>query len=207
MRETRQMTIQDLRRAIDCLPRRTRIAILQGISANPIIAGAYANTSGICPMLAAHRAGGRTDFIGFAKAWDRFAFAGVRRRKRRARPATRRELLVLKAHLEASLIEEELPIDLSGALREHQELVSRHESGARASHVPLETPEAVMRLTRPGDPNRSAELRRRPGWRWMRVVRTLDDYERTLAALAEEQASLREREALMRELELQLESS
>ena len=34
-------------------------------------------------MLAAHRAGGRTDFISFAKAWDRFALSGSRRRSAR----------------------------------------------------------------------------------------------------------------------------
>ena len=40
--------------------------------------------------------------IAFAKAWDRFAFRDSRRR--RARRATERELLILKSHLEASLL-------------------------------------------------------------------------------------------------------
>ena len=48
-------------------------------------------------MLAAHRNGGRTNFISFARAWDRFA------RSKRARRATEREIEVLVAHLEASL--------------------------------------------------------------------------------------------------------
>jgi hypothetical protein len=205
MRDRRQTTIQDLRRAIDCLPRRTRIAMLQGIDSNPIIAGAYTNANGICPMLAAHRAGGRTDFIGFAKAWDRFAFAGVRTRKRRARPATHRELLVLKAHLEASLIDDDLPTDLRGAVHAHHELLAqRTEVGG--VHAATDR-RADIGTARPGDPDRSRELRRRPGWRWMRVVRSLDEYERVLEALADEQASLRDRETLMRELELQLEPS
>jgi hypothetical protein len=37
--------------------------MLDGIKRNPIIVGAYAATDGICPMLAAHRGGGRTSFI------------------------------------------------------------------------------------------------------------------------------------------------
>ena len=53
-----------------------------------IIVGAYSDRSGgVCPMLAAHRCGGRTDFRSFARAWDRFTGAG-----RRARKATEREL-------------------------------------------------------------------------------------------------------------------
>src|SRR5436305_4783852 len=104
MRTRRNATIYELRLAIDCLPRETKVAMLQGIRANPIIVGAYTSRDGICPMLAAHRAGGRTSFISFAKAWDRFAFRSAR--ERLARRATDRELLVLRSHLEASLLEE-----------------------------------------------------------------------------------------------------
>src|SRR3712207_7577220 len=47
-------------RAIDCLPERTKIAMLDGIAANTIIVGAYTDRrGGVCPMLAAHRHGGR----------------------------------------------------------------------------------------------------------------------------------------------------
>ena len=53
---------------------------------------------GVCPMLAAHRAAGRTDFLSFAKSWDRFARAAARRAR-----ATARELRILVAQLEASL--------------------------------------------------------------------------------------------------------
>lgn len=113
--------IEDLRLAIDCLPRGTRIAMLEGVRVNPIIAGAYSDENGICPMLAAHRAGGRTNLITFARAWDRFAFGGAR--VTRPRPATARELLILRTHLEASLLEDEVPqSELGRAIAEHQAL-------------------------------------------------------------------------------------
>ena len=90
--------IEDLRLAIDCLPVRTRRAMLEGIRTNEIIVGAYADRAGgVCPMLAAHRCGGRTSFVSFARAWDRFAGA------RRARPATPEELALLADELTASL--------------------------------------------------------------------------------------------------------
>jgi hypothetical protein len=160
MRTRRQATLQDLRRAIDCLPRHTRVAMLAGIEANPIIVGAYATADGVCPMLAAHRAGGRTNAIAFAKAWDRVAFRGARRtRDTRARRASERELLILRSHLEASLLEDD---------------------GWTAAPHPA--------TVRPGDADRSAELRDRPGWSWTRIVRRYDDFERVLAHLEQAQA-------------------
>jgi len=98
--------------------------MLDGIRESEIIVGAYSDGEGICPMLAAHRRGGRTSFISFARAWDRFAFRGAH--VRLARRATRRELLVLKTHLEASLLTDEGPApDLREAMREHRELLER----------------------------------------------------------------------------------
>src|SRR5919107_568440 len=97
MRSKRQRRIDALRRAIDCLPERTKTAMLDGIDANTIIVGAYTDRrGGVCPMLAAHRHGGRTNLLAFAKAWDRFCGA------KRPRLATERELSVLKTHLEAA---------------------------------------------------------------------------------------------------------
>src|ERR671936_2691102 len=88
-----------LPQAIDCLPRLTREAMLEGIQANEIIVGAYTDRSGrVCPMLAAHRHGGRTSLASFAHAWDRYTGAG-----KRPRPASERELRTLKTMLEASL--------------------------------------------------------------------------------------------------------
>jgi hypothetical protein len=112
MRSLTHSPIDDLRLAIDCLPLRTREAMLEGIRANDIIVGAYSDrTGGVCPMLAAHRHGGRTSFVSFAHAWDRFSGA------KRARRATRRELRVLTAQLEASILAE---ADLGAAIRDHQ---------------------------------------------------------------------------------------
>ena len=116
MRRATRSNIEDLRLTIDCLPVHTRVAMLQGIRTNEIIVGAYSDRKGgVCPMLAAHRCGGRTNFISFARAWDRFAHA------KRARRATEREVGVLHAQLEASLLADE-NVDLEAAMREHQAL-------------------------------------------------------------------------------------
>ena len=114
MRSKRLRRIEDLRRTIDCLPERTKHAMLEGIAANTIIVGAYTDRrGGVCPMLAAHRHGGRTDLLAFAHAWDRFCGA------KRPRTATDRELYVLKAHLEASLYDAEQD-DFEGVIAAHQ---------------------------------------------------------------------------------------
>ena len=189
MRTRRRATIEDLRLAIDCLPRRTRIAMLRGMAGNEIIVGAYANSDGVCPMLAAHREGGRTNVIAFAKAWDRFAFRDAR--SVRARRATERELLTLRSNLEASLLDEDAPAgDLAAARGEHLDLLARRErerteavASRRASAA------ARRRAVRPGDPDRSSELRDRGGWAWTRIVRRFDDYERVLQRLESERAA------------------
>src|SRR4051812_40908631 len=108
--------IEDLRLAIDCLPVRTRRAMLEGIHCNEFIVGAYADRGGgVCPVLAAPRCGGRTRFVSSARAWDGFAGA------RRARRATGRELSILEAQLGASLLAED-PLDLGAAIAEHEAL-------------------------------------------------------------------------------------
>src|SRR3954449_5067280 len=108
----RSRPARDLRTAIDCLPLQTRKAMLSGVEANRIIVGAYTDRSGgVCPMLAAHRNGGRTSLASFAHAWDRYT--GVRR----PRPATERELNTLRTMLEASIALDELPT-VSDVVRE-----------------------------------------------------------------------------------------
>jgi hypothetical protein len=128
--------------------------MLKGIRSNEIIVGAYSDRQGgVCPMLAAHRNGGRTDYISFAKAWDRFADV------KRARKATRRELLVLETHLEASLQCEVGYEDLAQAISEHQ-------SAARARS--------------------EREAAETGGWTFLRARRERRDAERALARVEEE---------------------
>jgi hypothetical protein len=193
MRRRRSATIEDLRLAIDAMPRHTRIAMLEGIRANEIIVGAYTSDGGICPMLAAHRAGGRTSFISFAKAWDRFALRESR--SSAARRATERELRILTSQLEASLLSDQVGApDLSTAVSEHRELMARRRSRPEApsgSNTAAVSPTPSVPVTvRPGDPDPSPQLRSRPGWAWTRLVRRYDDYERMLARLDAERPSL-----------------
>jgi hypothetical protein len=183
MRRRQRATISELRQAVECLPKTTKVAMLEGIRANEIIVGAYTDGGGVCPMLAAHRAGGRTSLISFARAWDRFAFQGAR--VRRARRATERELLVLKTHLEASLLEDDAPNpELARAMAEHRALV------AQRSHDHEQGRPEPERRARPGDRDRTRELRRRDGWAWLRVFRRYDDYSRALDRLGDERSNV-----------------
>ena len=120
--------ISDLRRAIDRLPLSTREAMLEGIRSNPIVAGAYTdNEGGICPMLAAHRHGGRTTQLAFARSWD--AFAG----SKRVRRATQRELRVLEGQLQASLMKDAGWVDLGAAIADHEALKRRHDQAVEVA--------------------------------------------------------------------------
>jgi hypothetical protein len=92
---------QALSRAVHELPASTRRAMLAAAREQVLITGGYTNRHGdICPMLAAHRRGARTDVGQFPRAWDQFTEA------RRPRPATARELDILRALLEESLVEQ-----------------------------------------------------------------------------------------------------
>lgn len=115
--------VERLRLTIDCLPIATRVAMLEGVrDAERVIVGAYTDgRGGVCPMLAAHRRGGRTNFVSFARAWDRFTRAG-----RRSRRATRRELGILIGQLEASVWSAEHG-DLAAAIGEHRAAVLARE--------------------------------------------------------------------------------
>jgi hypothetical protein len=110
--------VEGLRLAIDCMPVATREAMLEALRAGErIISGAYVDRQGgVCPMLAAHRRGGRTDFISFARSWDRFT-----RVSRQAREATPRELSILTAQLEESLTSLS-GLELDAAICEHRAL-------------------------------------------------------------------------------------
>ncbi len=178
MRSKRRATIQDLRLAVECLPRATRVAMLQGVDEHAIIAGAYTSGDGICPLLAAHRAGARTASAAFARAWDRFVFRDGR--IGRPRPATERQLRVLIAHLEGSLLGDgAIAPSLGSAIAEHRRLAAdRTRSAPRQPN---------RHRSAPGDRNRARELRNTPGWAWTRMVRRYDDYQQTLATLDAEQ--------------------
>jgi len=103
-RRSHRREAQRLRHVVDCLPYDTRVAMLEGMHRyDRIIVGAYTDrTGGVCPMLAAHRCGGRTDFRSFARSWDRFTGA-----RKRARTASEREVRTLTAQLQASIWEED----------------------------------------------------------------------------------------------------
>jgi hypothetical protein len=177
---TRRSPIDDLRLAIDCLPTQTRTAMLEGISTNEIIVGAYADRDGgVCPMLAAHRCGGRTNFISFAKAWD--AFAGVKR----ARRATERELRVLKSSLEASLLEEQQcpPSDLGQAIAAHQD-TARQRRAREATSTDLAGAIAEHQAT--ARDRRAREAAEEGGWGFLRTRREERDALRALDRLERE---------------------
>ena len=125
-RHHRARLVEDLRLTIDCMPASTRQAMLDGVRGGErIIVGAYVDRDGgVCPMLAAHRHGGRTDLLSFARSWDRFTRAG-----RRARRATRREVDILVGQLQASLTSD-AGLDLEHAIEEHRELVRRERARA-----------------------------------------------------------------------------
>jgi hypothetical protein len=75
--------------------------MLRGIAGNRIIVGAYVDKrGGVCPMLAAHRNGGRTNFGAFARAWD--AYTGAKKPRR----ASAREVRTLRGYLELALLRE-----------------------------------------------------------------------------------------------------
>ncbi len=133
-RQTGQLT--GLRLAIDCMPVATREAMLAGVrESDRVISGAYVDENGgVCPMLAAHRRGGRTDFLSFARSWDRFT-----RARGKARVATDRELAILVSQLQDSL--ESLDgLELDRAIAEHRELrrqsVGRGQGLAGAFRLP-----------------------------------------------------------------------
>jgi hypothetical protein len=125
---------QRLRRAVDSMPRPSREAMLRGIDDNTIIVGAYTDprSGGICPMLAAHRNGGRTDLASFARSWDRYTDA------RRPRLATRREVRTLRSLLEMSLIADDSAESLAGAAAEVR--AARSSAATAAERRPARPP-------------------------------------------------------------------
>lgn len=129
-----------LRHAVNRLPGHTKEAMLRGIDSNRIIVGAYVDprSGGICPMLAAHRNGGRTDVASFARAWDAYTDA------RRPRRATRREVRTLRTlivdSLEMDPVIDQLSItELAAQLRAEREAFRCAEAAERRAGADVPT--------------------------------------------------------------------
>ena len=191
-----------LRSAVESMPRHSREAMLRGIDGNRIIAGAYADSGsgGICPMLAAHRNGGRTDLSNFARCWDFFTGA------RRPRLATRREIGTLRAYLEMSLIDtptsEPISVVADRLRAERAALRAEHsEAIRRLAEAPLDPEPAAAQAPRPervptGERDRTGELRHRRMWSWIRPTRSYDEYRERIAAASEQLSEQRAGELL-----------
>jgi hypothetical protein len=146
-----------LRIAVERLPRHTKEAMLRGIDTNRIIVGAYVDpqSGGVCPMLAAHRNGGRTNVASFARAWDEYT--GARRRRR----ATRREVRTLRTLLESSLnldpaIEHGSIAELAAQIRAERAELARLARPSAPSSAPAEP-----RVTVPESEDATICVRRR----------------------------------------------
>lgn len=185
---------QRLRTAVETMPRPAREAMLRGIDSNTIIVGAYSDpaSKGICPMLAAHRNGGRTDLASFARSWDRYTDA------RRPRLATKREVRTLRALLIGSLAVEDGPADslvaLAGDIR-RERAASATRIAAEAEATPAAAPatgqpgpEHVSKPAPTGETSRTRELRSRSRWAWIVPARSLDVYNDRVAAAFEQYA-------------------
>jgi hypothetical protein len=155
--------------------------MLRGIRDNDIVVGAYTDRAsrGICPMLAAHRNGGRTNLASFARAWDRFTGA------RRPRLASERELRALTSYIELSLLRDEQGEETISTIarRIRAERDARGRPTAATSRA-----EPRRRPTNSGERHRARELRRRRFWAWLLPTRRYDVFADRIAS-AEEQLS------------------
>jgi hypothetical protein len=150
MQTPRELAVAELRRSVDVLPERTRQAMLVGLANNTVITGAFSGSGGVCPMLAAHRAGGRTSCVSFPEAWDKFT--GVYGRNI-CRQATQYEVAILRREIEASLVPQ--PSDLAEAIADHQKMVeSRRRRDRLFAGGPVDLGSAI-------DEHRSSARRRR----------------------------------------------
>jgi hypothetical protein len=183
---------QRLRTAVDSMPRRTRIAMLTGIEENPIAVGAYKDrdSGAICPMLAAHRNGGRTSLASFARSWDRFTNA------RRPRLATEREIRTLRSYIEMSLLRDETGEDSVAALANGIRAERRNAKERTAPSPEGQTPEGRSTSERPatGERHRARELRNSRFWSWLRPTRRYDVFAENVAAAQEQLNEQRARE-------------
>ena len=177
--------------------------MLRGIDSNPIVVGAYVDRDGgVCPMLAAHRNGGRTSLASFARSWDRYTGAKHPRR------ATRRELRTLRSLLETSLSADHLAspgsiATVAAQIRAERAAIAERDAlttDATEPAIDIERAETSIRVHRrrdTGERHRAHELRDRLRWSWMRPARRYEEY-RDLVAAAEEQLNEQRAAALSR---------
>jgi hypothetical protein len=126
--------------------------MLVGLGNNTVITGAFSGGGGACPMLAAHRAGGRTSACSFPEAWDRFT--GVAGRHI-IRAATEYEVVILRREIEASL-EPTGPSMFAEAIADHQAAVA-----ARAREEALAQQQTPAQQETPAQQQTPAQTRRR----------------------------------------------
>ena len=159
--------------------------MLRGIDGNEIIAGGYTDkrVGGICPMLAAHRNGGRTSLASFARAWDRFTGA------ERPRLATRRELRALRSYIEFSLLREEQGDESLASLARRIE--ADRERGRVRQPAPTDRPGSAERRRIPAP-------RRKRRWAWLIPTRRYDVFADRVAAAQEQLSEQRASELLTR---------
>lgn len=124
--------------------------MLHGLGNHTVITGAFAASGqGACPMMVAHREGGRTSCCSFPEAWDKFT--GVYGRHI-IREATEYEVQILCEEIAASLVP--LPNVLSEAIAEHQAIVE-----ARRSEAEVAAQQPVVEREEAPAPRRKRRLR------------------------------------------------
>ena len=189
MRHRDRNRAERLRFAVEALPRVTREAMIRGIDSNRIVVGAYVDrdSGGICPMLAAHRNGGRTDLASFARAWDRYTGA------KRPRLATRRELHALRSLLEGTLADD---LSEAGSIAAAAAQIRAERAELAARRAQCAEPDAPSIA----EPVEEAPIRiRRLRWSRMRPARRYVEHPDLLAA-AEEQLTEQGADRLASEL-------
>jgi hypothetical protein len=148
--------------------------MLKAIDSTPIVAGAYVDreSGGVCPMLGAHRNGGRTSLASFARAWDHYTGA------KRPRLATRRELRTLRAHLVSSLSGDQPAAsgsiaEAAARIRAERDAIARRRR--REASPPAEAGKPREARNRPPGPST------RPARRHRAIANLLAEAERHLA--------------------------
>ena len=123
------------------MPLETKRAMREAIEVNSIIVGGYTDREGgVCPMLAAHRHGGRTSFASFARAWDKYTRAGNTPRR-----ASDREVRTLKTMLEASIAVDDVQggAALADAIADHRRVQVDRAVREEHEYVPLNLEELL----------------------------------------------------------------